>query len=335
MLYVRAVTLSSYLDVARPLGIDPFQMLKEFGLSPLWLEDPEFHIPAKPVARLLEASAERSGCESFGLMMAEHRTFESFGPLTLLLERLATVRDVLDAIVTYRRHLSDVFELDVENHGDDTTVRLGFSREYEGPQGVDLAIAMGYRVLRGASAGKWAATSIHLVRPTPKDPRPWQRFFKVPVEFESAFNGLCCSNESLSTHVPMADATMAQHADRLLKLVPIHHDDALVSDHVELLIARLLPTGRSTAEQVASIMGISLRGLQRSLEQEGQTFAALQNNVRRQLALQSLANSSQPITTIAEQVGYSTLSSFTRWFAGEFGMAPKAWRSTQRTAAPH
>jgi AraC-like DNA-binding protein len=335
VLYVRAVTLSSYFDVAQPLGLDPFQMLKEFGLSPSWLEDPEFRIPAKPVARLLEVSAERTRCQSFGIMMAEHRSFESFGPLTLLLERVATMRDVLDAIVTYRRHLSDVLDLHIERNDDDTTVRLDFAREYDGPQSIDLAIAMGYRALRGASAGKWAASSVHLVRQTPDDPRPWQRFFKIPVEFESPFNGLRCSNESLGMHIPLADETMAEHADRLLKLVPIHHDDARVSDHVKLLIARLLPTGRSTAEQVAAIMGISLRGLQRSLEQEGQTFAALQNDVRRQLALQSLTNSSQPITSIAEQVGYSTPSSFTRWFAGEFGMAPQAWRSTRRASAPH
>ena len=59
-------------------------MLSEFGLPPRCLEEPELMVPLDAVRRLLEASAERSGVEAFGLLMAEARQLSNLGPLGLL-----------------------------------------------------------------------------------------------------------------------------------------------------------------------------------------------------------------------------------------------------------
>src|SRR5688572_14286621 len=94
---VRAVTLTGYLEVARFVGLDGRRMLRQAGISLEALEDPENRIPAAPIVRLLENSAEQSGCENFGLLMAEARSFASVGPLSLLLERLANAREIVNA----------------------------------------------------------------------------------------------------------------------------------------------------------------------------------------------------------------------------------------------
>ena len=49
--------------------------------------------------------------------------------------------------------------------------------------------------------------------------------------------------------------------------------------------------------------------------------------MRRELATAYLASSTHPITTVAELLGYSSPSSFTRWFAGSFGIPPQLWRA--------
>ncbi|TMJ15220.1 MAG: AraC family transcriptional regulator, partial [Alphaproteobacteria bacterium] len=99
---MRLVTLTSFLEVAHFVGLDPFQLLKEAGISPGLLGDPETRWAAGPIVDLLENSASRSGCESFGILMAECRSFASLGPLSLLLERLPTSRDVLQAVIGHR-----------------------------------------------------------------------------------------------------------------------------------------------------------------------------------------------------------------------------------------
>src|SRR5690606_39971262 len=72
---MRAVTLSNYLEVATFAGLDGRRMLRQAGISLEALQHPETRIPASAVVRLLERSAAESGCESFGLLVAERRTF--------------------------------------------------------------------------------------------------------------------------------------------------------------------------------------------------------------------------------------------------------------------
>jgi len=86
-------------------------------------------------------------------------------------------------------------------------------------------------------------------------------------------------------------------------------------------------------DHVATNLGLSSSGLRRRLDRENRLFAELLNEVRRDLAQRYLANSAHSITEISDLTGYTTISSFTRWFTGEFGMPPISWRSAQLTVA--
>jgi len=66
---------------------------------------------------------------------------------------------------------------------------------------------------------------------------------------------------------------------------------------------------------------------------EGRSFAILLGEARRELALRYLSNSTLSVAAIAQMTGYSSPSSFTRWFAAEFGVAPAAWRAEERQEA--
>ena len=70
---IRSASLTNYAEVARRHGLDPAAMLREFELPARCLEDPDLIVPIDAVRALLEASAERSGVEGFGLLMAEAR----------------------------------------------------------------------------------------------------------------------------------------------------------------------------------------------------------------------------------------------------------------------
>ena len=58
----------------------------------------------------------------------------------------------------------------------------------------------------------------------------------------------------------------------------------------------------------------------------------LLNEVRRELVERYLRDSSHSNTAVAELMGYSTLSSFTRWFVSEYGLPPGAWRRSRQEA---
>ena len=85
--------------------------------------------------------------------------------------------------------------------------------------------------------------------------------------------------------------------------------------------------GRATIEQVAQTQGMNVRTLQRRLEECGVTFSDLVNGVRRDLVIRYLENPSYSLGRIADMLGYSMPSSFTRWFIAQFGMPPASWRA--------
>lgn len=331
---VRAVMLTGYVEVAESVGLDGQLMLRQAGFTPESLADPENRLPADAAIRLLERSAEISGCESFGLLMAEKRSFAKLGPVSLLLERLPNLREVVTTCIAYRPHFNDVTEISLEEADGTSIIHLDSVPGYWSVQGTDLFVGFAHRVLDGASHGRWRPSGVHVMRKAPKDLSVWRRFFPVKTEFESDFNGLSCPSSSLLEPNPLADETMARNALRLLRMVPIETVPHDVSESVRRSIWKLLPNGRATLDQVAAQLGMSPRSLQRRLDEENETFGDLLSEVRRELATRYLGSSDQPMTTIAARLGYGSPSSFTRWFVAAFGVTPQAWRASRALEQP-
>lgn len=323
---MRAATLTNYIEIANSVGLDGFRMLRQAGISPEALADPENRLPASAVIELIDRSAELSGCDSFGLLLAERRSFASLGPLSLLLERLPNVREVIEAAIAFEKHMNDIVAISLDDAGDTCLIRLDLAPGFWSVQAFDNAMAVAYRVLIAASGNRWQPDCVHLVRRAPDDPAPWRRVYAVPIEFGATFNGLSSTGAAMRVPNPNADEVMAHHARQLLHLVPVDSAEDAVNERVRRAITLLLPGGRATIDQVAAQLGMSARSLQRRLDEEGHQFVELLGWVRRELATAYLANSSHPITTIAGLLGYASPSSFTRWFAGTFGTSPQAWR---------
>jgi AraC-like DNA-binding protein len=79
-------------------------------------------------------------------------------------------------------------------------------------------------------------------------------------------------------------------------------------------------------EQVASGLGVNVRTLQRRLDDNGLSFSQLLNDVRCELAQRYITHTPHSMGRVAEQLGYSNLSSFTRWFTSQFGCSPSQMR---------
>ena len=122
------------------------------------------------------------------------------------------------------------------------------------------------------------------------------------------------------------DAELAFHAERLLALIMPPNATRSTADRVRRSLRLLLPEHRGTLGDVARELCLTPRSLQRQLRREDESFGALLDEVRRELALQYLS-ASHSVTEIALIVGYHSACSFTRWFKTQFGLAPVDWRN--------
>jgi AraC-like DNA-binding protein len=324
---MRAVSLSNYANVARFVGLDPYDLIRQWRISSEYFHHPEARLPAATVCGLIEQSARQSGCESFGLLMVESRNFASLGPVSLLLKHSANVRAIVGALIEYRRLFNDVMTFRLEEAGGYASICIECLPGFASRQLTEGAVAMAYRVLTEALGDTWQPEAVHFRHSAPRNLAHHRRFYQCPVQFESEFDGLSCPSHWLDARNPAANAGLALQAAGLIdRLKPATGEDAVV-ERTRSTIYLLLPTGAATIERVAEGLGIQPRTLQRLLHKEGQTFGDVLLEVRRALAQRYLAASRHNLTDISAMLGYSSLSSFTRWFGAEFGRPPAAWRA--------
>lgn len=340
---VHTQALTNFFEVARFAGLDPYKALRRFRISPAMLDDPDATLPSNAVADLLEYCAEESGCQTFGLLMAESRSLPSLGPLSLLLAHQGTARDVLDALVEYQNVLNEVMSLDIEHvpegggesggGGGVAIIRAGFIGGYDGRQAIELLMALVCRTVSEVVSGRWHPDLAYFQHSAPDDLSHHLRVFQCPLLFDAEFSGLVCTEAALDAPNPAAESAMARHARRYLDMLVPEPADGSVSERARRSLYLLLPAGRATLEQLAANLGMAPRSLQRQLERERRTFATLLNEVRRELALRYLASPAHSVGSVAQMTGYATPSSFSRWFATEFGMSPAQWRAEERAEA--
>jgi len=106
-------------------------------------------------------------------------------------------------------------------------------------------------------------------------------------------------------------------------------NDALLSVVSE--IKQQLQRGSTSLDEVADQFNISGRQLQRHLKAKGTNFRRMLDAVRFEYARKYLSDSSFSLNTIAERLGYSEDSAFSRSFKRWSGLAPKNWKRLVKT----
>lgn len=330
MAQVRTAALTNYVEVARFVGLDPYRMLKRARINPAMLDDPDRRIALSSADFLLTESARESGCQSFGLMMAATRTLSQMGAIGLLLRHQETVGAAVETLSRYRHLLGDGPVTTLVDRGPLIAIHVGSDDGTVGRQGIELAMGILFRAILTVSGDKWRPGSVHFRHSAPVDPAVHNRVFGCPLVFDSDFNGFLATPASLAVRNLLAEPEMARYAATYLARLAPEFSAATIEQRVRRSLDVMLPLGRATLEQVAENLGMTARTLQRLLEKERRSFGAVLGAVRRERAIDYLTHSSHPLGEVARLVGYSTPSSFNRWFYSEFGLTPSAWRAGDR-----
>lgn len=326
---VRAACLTNYASVARDAGLNPVRMLLDVGLGTGVLDEPDLMIPVDKVGRLLQNSASQSGNESFGLCMASSRLLSNLGLVGLLIRDQETLRDSLNLLVRYLATLNSALTLVIEEAGSTVLIREGLLAGRAGEptrQRVELALGVMVRVIRQLIGRDWQPRGVYFEHAPPQQLGMHTRIFGTQVSFHQEFNGIVCTRADLDTRNELADPAMVRYAQKLLDFAA-PADASHILDDVRRAILLLLPSGRCSIEQVGEHMGVMPRTIQRRLTESGQTFSCAMNDIRKQLALRYVFESKRSLTEIAELLGFTAASSFSRWYQMQFGCSAKAARA--------
>ena len=111
--------------------------------------------------------------------------------------------------------------------------------------------------------------------------------------------------------------------------MPAPNEPDLLEDALRAWLAHAAPKGQATLEQAAADFGVTPRTMQRRLKDQGIRFQSLLATVRMESAQRMLAESRLPVTQIAERLGFSETSAFTRAFRTYTRLSPRAFRQAR------
>jgi AraC-like DNA-binding protein len=155
--------------------------------------------------------------------------------------------------------------------------------------------------------------------------RPW-------VEFDRNWNGILLAVRDLDAPLPAADPIMAEHVRQYLEPM-LAKADATLSERVGELVYNLLPSGSCFVELLSDRLGMNQRTLRRYLARNGVTFSSIVDAARVDLARRYVEEGDRSLSDISGLLGFSTPSSFSRWFQARFASSPMAWRAKKAKSA--
>jgi AraC-like DNA-binding protein len=319
--------------VLRDAGIDPRDVLAEFGLEPGYFEDPENVIPFTTMGRIFLRCMERTGCEHFGLLVGQQSGVSVLGAVGYLVQSAPNLRAALRDLSAYL-HVHDggaVVTLSEEK----PLAMLGYAILSDGVEGaeqiLDAALAIGFNMMRGLCGPGWQLSGVQFAHAKPGNLAPFRKFFGVTPEFDAEQSVLVFEERWLDRALPSADPQL--HTLMTERAAELHGRTR--ADLVGLLRRTLKPLVTSADCSLAFVsgrMGMHERTLNRRLAAEGTSFRKVREDVRLEAACQLLEYTERPAHEIADILGYSDATAFSRAFSRWSGMAPTKWRASKDRA---
>lgn len=281
-------------------------------------------------AHMLEVAAEDSGCGHLGLDMARIDSPHERGIFKALAVDAPTVGQAIKDLVRFFPLIQTGTSVRLETAGRDARFLYRIQDSSISNSMQDCAYTLGkvFRRFRAAAGDAWRLDDVTIGMQGPSDAHRYCDFFQAPVRFGQSETALRFPASVLAAPIQSANAeAYARLCEDLERCLRIQCDADLLEDAIRawvLQASRRWTVG--TLEQAAADFGVTPRTLQRRLKERGIGFLHLRAQVRMEHARQLLADSALSVTSIAQQLGFSETSAFTRAFRNHALQSPMAFR---------
>ena len=307
-------------------GHDPELVL---GMEPPSADPEQQHrVDVRQWQDMLERVAVHLDEPHLGLHLGEMISARHLGVVGHLLWACENFGAVLDRLERYQRLIFDAVPMRVREGQHAIEVAWDISEFRTGALVGEAGFAIMVQFCRNAMSGPADPHSIDFAHPPPDDMRPYEAFFNCPVSFMRPEPIIRLRHDLLTRPLQRTDTALEQileqHAERLLAKLP--KQEAVVSK-VRKAVASSLRNGEPDISKVSRMLNCSARTLQRRLREAGTGFREELNLVRNELAKSYLQDRQLQITDVAQLLGYSEHSAFTRAFRKQNGQSPAQARA--------
>jgi AraC-like DNA-binding protein len=330
----RGTSLASYPRLVTELGGDPLRLLRAAGIRPADVGDYDAFIPFRGVLQAVESAAEATATPDFGRRLAGLQGIEILGPVGVAARTSPTVADALKIFNTYLAAYSPAVGVRVTPLDDPQRSFIVFDFLLEhappSPQSMELSLGVSLRVLRFLLGSDWSPLSIHFPHDRLTPLADYIAYFGCTPHFAERTAGFTIRTADLRRPLRRDDVA---HRALVEYLNTITGSETGLGQSVRIIVRQLLPTGAATMEVIAAQFNMHPKTLQRRLADEGITFAALVDKVRKEAAERYLQSTQISLSHLTRELGYAEQSVLTRSCRQWFGCGPAAYRKRLRPAA--
>lgn len=326
---IRARALTGYADLVTRHGGDVTALLASAGLTQQILEAPDSPLVLTSMAALLHNSAVTLEVTDFGLQLARSRDINVLGPVALFARHAATAGEACAAIHRNMAYHIPSMRLHI---GPDpalpgyTEIRYEADLDRSAPieQITELWLGMLYNFLQsitGDDGSAWRVEFRHCSLPA----TCYRQYFNGQVRPQQPHARVVLPSRLMEVKIAPANSRLQEAAERYISS-EIRRFPLDIVQQVEALVERDLANGGGTLLQVARMLGLHQRTLQRRLKEQGVFFEDIVDRVRRRRAEEFLSYPAIPLAQVAILLGYAEQSSFIRVCKRWFATTPQVYR---------
>ena len=313
-------------------GVDVASLLRDAQIKPEVLQAADGQLTPDQVDALVSLAGQRSQRTDLGFELGRQIKLSSHDILGYAMLSAPTLDAALRLVARYFSLITPTYVMQYRSdaHHAEATIQpaLPLSAQVLTFHQETIAVAY-YETIKALLSKDPPACSIYLSIDPPPHAARYRELSNATVHFsQTALPGARIVLEKATVDLPLAMADQntvkmaeAQCAELLRNIV----NRSSLSDWTHMML-REAAHGQPTLDELASILNLSPRTLERRLSLQGASFRDIARKARHESACALLKTGHLNITQIAYQLGYSDAANFTRAFRRESGMAPNEYR---------
>jgi len=328
--------VSGILSGVGRAGLAPESLLEHAEIATHLLHDRSARIPVARYAALYRLINDSLDDEGFALFSRPlHRG--SFEFLCRAALSATTLAEALDRIARFLHVVLDDLEVELETSGRAAVIVISEEQALPvGPAGRVFAFEWLLRMIHGLAA--WLVAhplpldEVCFPYPPPLHAADYELVFAPRYTFDAPRLEARFPAEWLALPVRRDEAALTQFLmGAPASITTLYRRDRALSLRVRDHLRAALPEHLGLPE-ISRRLFLSPRTLHRRLEDEGTSYRAIKDGLRRDLATDWLAKTTRPLSRIGADLGFADAAAFYRAFTGWTGSGPREYRKRFRPA---
>ena len=324
---LRISAIWEFPETLRELGVDVAEVLDEAGMAPEIFADRDNPVSYSALALLFEICERRLNRDDLGLLIGQRTRLADLGLAAQLalceetaeagLNRFIEYYNLHDTAATmclavgggYARFIWAIAESGIRSTGH---IQLA-------------AMTIAFNFMQDLCGAAWLPAAVTVAARSPTNPQACHRYFRAPIRFDSDESALIFEQRWLDRPLPPVDPLTRRQIETEARarqaIMAINFPNT-----VRMVLRKKLLIGDCSMENVAQLLGMHRRTLDRRLQQHAVRYGELLESVQADLARQLLADTTMQVQKVAEALRFSNPANFATAFRRWTGVTPGEFR---------